>query len=230
MVTRTPPAASAPPAAPAADTTTPVSALFQVYNTFTGSACATAVTGTASPTGASERCDYTVCTDFHSLLQALSISTSATDDFLEGSVDAKATFVNGLHLTTYSVTVLVYASVITGDLAYTDVQPPASLPTPACLDQFFPSYGDCFVSSLTVGAEYIAAFVFYAQSKEEQTAVTSALSAQGITEEGDLTASVAAGLQVATTTPRRATPRTRSSTGSPTRLCPNPRASRRWPR
>src|SRR5262249_45610476 len=94
----------------------------------------------------------------------------------------------------------VYASLITGDSAYTDVQPPAALPTPAGLNQFFQTYGDCFVSSLTVGAEYIAAFVFYAQSQEEQTAVTTALSAQGITDEGDLSASVAAGLQVATTT------------------------------
>src|SRR5438034_485757 len=100
----------------AADATpTPVTTLFQGYNTFTGSACATAVTGKFATRGASNRCDYTVCTGFESLLLALGVSTSVSHNFLEGSVDAKASFVSRLNLTTYSVTVLVYASNVTGD-------------------------------------------------------------------------------------------------------------------
>jgi hypothetical protein len=185
-----------PSASPAAVAPTPVTTLFQGYNSFTGSACSTAVTGTSATRGASNRLDYTVCTDFESLLLALSISTSVTDSFLVGSVDAKASFVNRLNLTSYSVTVLVYASNVTGDAAYTGVQPPSTMPTD--LNQFFQTYGDTFVSELTLGAEYVAAWVYYAQSKDEQTAVTSALSYHGITEEGEVSATFATSLQLAT--------------------------------
>ena len=203
MATLAPPAATRPAArtsaAGTADVTpTPVTTLFQGYNTFTGSAAATAVTGTSATRGASNRADYTVCTDFESLMVALNISTSVTDNFLVGSVDAKADFVSRLHITTYSVTVLIYASNVTGDNAYTGVNPPATMPTPGSLNQFFQTYGDCFVSELTLGAEYIAAFVFYAQSKEEQISVTTTLSAHGITEEGELSATFSTSLQVAT--------------------------------
>src|SRR5262245_18206903 len=196
MTTLLPPTARPAPGAAPADTPTPVTTLFQGYDTFTGSACATAVTGASAPTGASQRCDYTVCTSYHSLMQALSISTAVTDDFLEGSVGAKAGFVNRLNLTTYSVTVLVYANAISGDFAYTDVQPPATMPTD--LRQFTQTYGDSFVSALTLGAEYLAAFVFYAQSEDEQTDVTATLNAKGISDSGSLSATVASGLQEAT--------------------------------
>jgi hypothetical protein len=169
----------------AAGSGTPVTTLLQGFNSFTVSACDQAVTGSSGSTGGTERCDYTVCYSYDQLRVALNMSASAGDDFGDGSVSAKAQFIAKLNLTSTSVVVAIYANKITAATAVQTVRllghPPQDLNT------FFQTYGDSYVDQIVLGAEYIALYVFYAQSQSDQLVIRAALSANQLSESGDLT-------------------------------------------
>lgn len=162
--------------------------LFQGYDTFSGKTRSAAVKGKANTSGGRIRCDYTVCTSTDSLLKSVNVSTDVAASFGVGSVEAKAEYVNRLETTSTSVIVTVYANVILGTTAFEtvelgpDVEPPGS----DDLNDFYHHYGDSWISAVTLGGEYIASYVFYSQSVEEQTRVVAALKAKGVSGSGQV--------------------------------------------
>jgi len=123
-------------------------------------------------------------------MEALDISGSGSYEGEEGSLGLKSQFVNSLSITTYCISIAVYTNIVTSDFAYNNVGLTSAVtaPTAATLDTFFQAYGDSFVSQLVEGAEYMAVYVFYAQSAEDQMNIKAALTAKGITEGGVITA------------------------------------------
>ena len=171
---------------------TPPAAVMQGFDTFSASGRATAVAGATTSVGAHDRCDYTVCTSTETLLKTLSVSASVSAEFGFGGVDAKSEFVQSLETTSTSVVVAIYASVIDGTTVVTNpgladgVKPPDA----AGLNGFFQAYGDSFISSITLGGEYIATYTFYSQTRTEQQQIVASLQAHGVTTSGSVSAGV----------------------------------------
>jgi hypothetical protein len=166
--------------------------VLQGYDTFAGSARASALVGKANQAGGRQRCDYTMCETTESLYKALSVSSDVAANFGVGSVEAKAEYVHSLETTSTSVVIAIYANKVLGTTSYTSAQLKDGVkpPTKDDLNEFYQSYGDSFLSGITMGAEYIATYVFYSQSVEEQTHVKASLEAKGITQGGQVTAKV----------------------------------------
>ena len=164
-------------------------ALFQGYDSFSGKSRATAVAGEYQNTGGQIRCDYTTCTSTESLLKALNVSSDVAANFGAVNVEAKAEYVNRLEITETTVVVAVYSNVILGTRKFTTVglAPDIVPPDPDTLNDFFHAYGDSWVSGLTLGGEYIASYVFYSQSVEEQNRVVAALKVKGVGASGQVT-------------------------------------------
>jgi len=167
---------------------TPPVSLFQGCDTVvTGSGLSTAVHGTFNTTGAQTSVLYHVTEDVESLYRALDMSQSISAGFLFGSGTEKSQFVQSLNLTMHSINIVVYSKNAKGtDTADNyrlrdDVSPPVD---DEQLAEFFRSFGDSFVSSLTKGSEYYAVYTFYSQSREEQTSVMAQLAAAGIFKSG----------------------------------------------
>lgn len=161
--------------------------LFQGYDTFRSAGRSTAVKGrTTSATGPAQS-SFTVCTDVESVRTALNISASVSASFGFGSVDAKTTFMHELAITSTSVTIVVYTNIIDQILSG-DTSPKLIGAPPADLKEFCAVYGDSFVSSLTLGREYYAAYVFRSESVEEQTKITATLQSHSIIGSGSLDA------------------------------------------
>lgn len=159
-----------------ATSTNPVTTMFQGFNTFNGSSMSTAVSGTSGDGGAMSVTECSVCTDFESVTKSLRISASASYSLGFDTIDAKTTFLRSLQITTFSVTLVVYSNIITSQPAMTGVtfNRPNDL---SDLPNFCRSYGDSFVSNIVFGGEYMATYVFYAQTEGEQTDISGQLSA-----------------------------------------------------
>jgi hypothetical protein len=160
----------------------PVAKLGQGYDTFANSGRSTLVTGTVTNSGVTSKCYYRVCYDVETLKSSLHISAAVSASFGVDSVDAKSRFVRELNVTTTSLSIVVYTNVINSNQVYTEYQIPGQLPQDA--NTLFQEYGDSFVSHLVKGAEYMAVYVFYCQSKQEQLELASTLKANGIAEGG----------------------------------------------
>lgn len=176
---------------------TPPVGVLQGFDTFSASGRATAVTGDTKTVSAANRCDYTVCTSTETLMNALDVSAGVAADFGVGGVDAKSQYVQRLELTSTSVVIAIYANVVSGTQTVTDEQlaDDVTAPTAADVNAFYQSYGDCFVSSITEGGEYIATYAFYSQSQSEQQQVVASLSAHGVTTSGNVSANVQAAVE-----------------------------------
>ena len=144
---------------------TQVTTLFQGYDTFRGSATATAVEGISKPGGVPGAATFAVCANFQSLMAALTISQSASASLLSPSLSEKLDFIQSLQLTPYSVVAVVYASAVTDSWAYSNAK--WIVPPPADFNTFYQTYGDSFVGEIVQGAEFYAALVFDSRSKEE---------------------------------------------------------------
>ncbi|WP_342619796.1 hypothetical protein [Rhodoferax sp. GW822-FHT02A01] len=174
---------------------TPPSVLFQGVDTFTGSARSTAVVGTSTQVGGEEICTYTTCTNVKSLTKSLQINGDLSASSVFGSIDAKTKYVHNLDLTSTSVVVAVYVNNVAATNAYTNVGLAQGVTIPKHINDFYLGYGDSFVSEITVGAEYIATYVFYSESAEDQTSVVNALSAKGVGAGGSITVSLDTAIQ-----------------------------------
>src|SRR5262245_49365678 len=166
-------------------------ALFQGYSTFSGAGQATAVGGDFSPTNPLTTNKWSVCTDFSSVSTSLAIDTSVSqDEFLVSSNSVSAQFANSLHLTQYSVTILVNcSSFISSEATSYNLLPTVTPPDDTdSLAQFIATNGDQFVSSITAGVQLLAAYVFYCTSLDEQTTVTAQLKGQDLDEDGEVDA------------------------------------------
>ena len=176
---------------------TPVAAMFQGYDTFMSSGMSSAGSGTTTQGSGSEGCNLSVCTTYSQVQTALSISASASATYGPDSVDAKTSFFQSLQITTWTVSVIVY-SYTQMEYVGTNLNLNTGVST-SDLNQFCATYGDSYVSTLYQGGEYMAAYVFYAQSEEEQTSVVSSLGASGISDGMALSASTQDSLTEATT-------------------------------
>ncbi|HEX4496329.1 MAG TPA: jacalin-like lectin [Thermoanaerobaculia bacterium] len=169
-------------------TDAPPVALFQGYDTFMSAGRSTAVKGTSESGGATAETYYQVCYDYDMLQTTLNVSSSVSASFGFGSVDAKAEFIESLSITTTSVTIIVYTNILSSSLTATNVELADAAPTD--INAFFQVYGDSYLNSVVIGAEYAAAYVFYSQSIEQQRQITSTLAANGISASGSLNASL----------------------------------------
>ncbi|BCH65364.1 hypothetical protein RvVAT039_25800 [Agrobacterium vitis] len=158
--------------------------LFQGYNSVLGQGLSTAVQGKSATTGASSEVICSVSTTIEELAKSLSIDQSLSVGFGPvGGADEKMEFMASLKVTTYSVSVTVYARHGTGGTSFTDVsfEQGISIPTDdASANQFVRAYGDSFVSSVQTGGEYMAVYTFYSQTREEQASLVTSLKANGI--------------------------------------------------
>lgn len=157
------------------------------FNTFTATECASAISP-ASPTvsqGLSSKFFVKVCASVDSFNQATShaVGVSAQLSSSGPTGGANTTLSNALSLSETSISVVVYSSVVTSSLVYDGCSLASGLSEPAttadCLS-FYQDYGDSFVSAVTEGGEYMAIFVFYSQTDQDQKAVQASLSANGV--------------------------------------------------
>lgn len=195
------------PAAPSATGAAPSAVINGIgvgFNTFTSEAYPTAISP-SSPTvsqGLSSKCSVKVCASIDSFNQATShalgvsaqvtsssssSSSSSSDSSSSGSTGptfgANTTLSNALSLSDTSISVVVYSSVVTSSLAYDGCSLASGLAEPTTTAEaltFYQNYGDSFVSAVTEGGEYMAIFVFYSQTDQDQKAVQASLSANGV--------------------------------------------------
>lgn len=174
---------------------TPV-AVFQGYDSVTGRGLSTAVAGETKTVGGTSSVSYRVCTDIESLSDALEIDQSLSIGFGPiGGFDEKMRFVHNLKVTSYSVSIVVFARHIQGKETATGVALKAGIKPPVgdeALRDFFRAFGDSFLASITRGGEYYAVYTFYSQTREEQNELTVSMKAHGIFEFGSVDASMQA--------------------------------------
>lgn len=160
-------------------------ALFQGYDSVTGEGLSTVVDGTTSGGGGADTIfHYTACTTMKSLAQSLEIEQSLSVGYGPfGSVSQKMKFVRNLEVTTYSVSIVVYARHVLGTESITGVGLKSGEMPPATDDEiraFIRAYGDTYVSSVTRGGEYYAVYTFHSQTKREQESLMTELKAKGV--------------------------------------------------
>lgn len=171
--------------------------LFQGYNTLTGAALTKAVAGTPDKPAGVTKSMVSLCTDTESVFKSLEVNASVAGSYGMFSADAKFHFVQDMKLTTNSIVVLVYCSM---QQTYTSsdfkIMPEAdAMIAPGKTSNFIASYGNTFVSSVTKGAEYMAAFVFYSETLEQKLVVEASLGFKVNGGGGSLDASLSTKLQ-----------------------------------
>ena len=161
-------------------------ALFQGYNSVDGHGGSTALQGNTKIVGGTSTVSYRVASDIETLSRALEIDQSLSIGFGPfGSVDQKLKFVSNLKITTNSISIVVYARHFVGAETMTDVALKQGVKPPegnAELNEFFQTYGDSYITSMTRGGEYYAVYTFYSQTREEQTQLEASMKAAGIYE------------------------------------------------
>lgn len=159
-------------------------ALAQGYHSVSGEGLpSAAVSGRAEKGGASSTVTYTVCTDIQKLAKALEIDQSLSVGFGPFGLDQKLKFVEKLEVTTYGISIAIYARHALGTETLLDVALKDGVAPPANDEEtreFVRVYGDSFVSSAMRGGEYYAVYTFYSQTKEEQKTLETELKAKGI--------------------------------------------------
>ena len=188
MPTSAPMLTSQKPSAATA-TLTPPSALFQGYDTFRDCGRNTAIEGTSTQTGGMAVCSYTTCQTMSDVTQLLQIHGELSASAVFGSVEMKADYVQNLHLTENSLIIVIYANTIGATTSFTDTQLKAGLVLDNA-NEFYQAYGDQFVTSITMGAEFIATYSFYCQTRDEQKSLVTSLEANGVGVGGSVSASL----------------------------------------
>lgn len=178
--------------------------LFAGCDSFTGERRDPAVKGTAGPPRDSRVVYHaTVCRSSDEVRLALSLSSkeSATLPGL-GSADIKQRYVGEMKMTSTSVAMVVYVGVIIGVTSFHDVQllPDAGVPaTEEAVGRFIQVHGDSWVSSVSLGSEYWATYMFETASLEQQSELAAELAVggevYGVDIEKDVRAKVTAVIQ-----------------------------------
>jgi hypothetical protein len=162
----------------------PPASLRQGYDRVSGAGRSTAILGDAEEVGDTSSFQCTVCTSIEELSQALEIDQSLSISYGPiGSLNQKLTFIKNLHVTTTSISIVVYVRHVARkqSLGKFQLDPSVTQPKdPADVAAFFHSYGDSFLSSRTLGGEYYAVYTFYANDVQEQNSVKASLDANGI--------------------------------------------------
>lgn len=166
------------------------SALFQGFDSFSGETRSAIVSGTSGSSDGSSTSVVSVCTDSDSVSEAISVSGSLSAGTADASVSVKSSWVKSLNITSTSVTVVVHTVVTVGTQTPDTYSIPASSSLPADTQTFFRDYGDSFVSAITTGGEYYAAFVFSSTTSDQQQTITASLKASDVTTSGSLSTSL----------------------------------------
>ncbi len=120
--------------------------------------------------------------------QSLSVSFGPV-----GSIDQKSRFVHSLNVTTFSVSIVVFARHLQGSQVMTNVALKPGIKPPQGneeLRNFFRGFGNSFMSSVSEGGEYYAVYTYFSQTREEQTELTASMQAHGIFNGGSVDASL----------------------------------------
>ncbi len=169
-------------------------ALFQGYDSVTDNGKQSAVTGASKPMGAENTSYCSICKTATELAKSLQIDASLSASYAGfGSADAKMNFFHSLNVTASSLSIVVYARKVSGSTTRTDAHLKDGIAIPADDDKladFVSTYGDSFVSSITLGGEYYAVYTFYSETEEEQTKLEAELKANGIVAGVSLSAEV----------------------------------------
>lgn len=155
--------------------------VFSGYDSMNGTCKATAVDGVAREPGTdnSTVVSIDVCTSAQDVANALSISGTASASYGAFSATASASYAHRLRLTETSTVVVISVVRKTSVQRYRSTSPMADVPTPETIEDFYQTYGDVWVSSLTRGMQYWSLFVRHDTSRQEQTDVVTSLTADG---------------------------------------------------
>lgn len=141
--------------------------------------------------GTSSKCRIRVCEGIQSVNDALEISAAASVGIPGvAQVEAKVEFVRNLKMTSRTVSIVINARRV-DTLRIQDVL--LTSPPPANTDvalSFYRQHGDCYVSSLQLGGEYIAIYSFYSETTEEAESLKTSLQASGIVDGVELSGSL----------------------------------------
>jgi hypothetical protein len=152
--------------------------LFQGYNAVLGIGMSTAVKG-APPTniGAESFVNCTICKTMKEVSDAMEVDASFSASYAGVSVDAKANYLHSTKITTNSLSIVVRAKQIANAESMTSATllDEIKLETISDVKNFVAAYGDSFISKVVHGGEYIATYVFYCESDEEQTEIETSL-------------------------------------------------------
>ncbi|MFH1804351.1 MAG: hypothetical protein ABID63_05630 [Pseudomonadota bacterium] len=176
--------------------------LFQGVDAFRGKGKLEAVTGEQTTGESNTQSEYKMTTSISEFVLAANVSVelAAEDLFNTTSVSAKAQFVKQLEITDKSVVVLVYYKHEMKHTAF-DTAPKEKVTLPPIpLDKtkllnFFDNYGNKYVTQISKGGEYIAAYVFRSTSSEEQNKIVSELNGKGIYSGGKLEATTISSIE-----------------------------------
>jgi len=159
---------------------TPVSDVGVGYDTFKNSAQASVVDIQSKTTGGLEGSFVSVCETTEEILSAMQIDASVSANSPWGSFSDRTSFASSLTVNTTSIHIIVIANwselTTVTRVKFTDPQTSAK--------ELFATGGDSYVSSVTTGGQYIAAYSFIAHDQETfqslQTAATANFPTAGL--------------------------------------------------
>lgn len=162
------------------------------YNSFASMPAATALQASqSSPVNPKGFSQIRIATSFEDYLLKIGIDNSISFTSVDFGLSDKFSYAFSQKITKYSVVVIVRAIQSRGTVAaagaptlLSTVEPPTS---PDKLRQFFTTHGDCWVSSIETGSEFLYTYVYDSQTETEQTAVTNELKAHAIFDGGSIT-------------------------------------------
>jgi hypothetical protein len=159
--------------------------LFQGYDTVArGMRPASPIDGEWENTGEGSTLRVEVCESLSELAEALEIDASLSVSYLKAvNVTAKMEFAKKLNITARSVSIVVYASRRTGTWTAKTARLKQGIAAPTdsgSAADFAQSYGDSFISSVTLGSEYFAVYIFHTETREQQQDLATSLKGKGI--------------------------------------------------
>lgn len=165
-----------------AESGSPPVVLGQGYNTFLGTGKDLAVTiSQPANTSSGSELECTICVDQTTLTESLRLSASAAATYGLVGVDAKTEFSQSLEFSSTSVAVVVYSSSIKSTQTALGVNLKKKLvpaDDDASVDSFVKKYGDSYVNQIVTGGEYVAVYLFHAESVEQQTSISGQISTE----------------------------------------------------
>lgn len=148
----------------------PVTALGDGYNSFRQSVMPSQIhVGNMNPVAAQISTNVYVCVTTEQILSALEISAGIGASTSWGSFQVRMNWVHSVQTTTSSITILVVASKINGGNSLATAMGPDPAPTDA-LD-LYTRGGDSYVSSISTGGQYMAAYNFAAYNESTYDSV-----------------------------------------------------------
>src|SRR3569623_879492 len=175
-------------------------ALGQAYDSFASVARTTAspLTFTETNGGAQSQCRIRICEGSRAVNDTREISAAASAGIPGvAKVEAKVEFVRSLQMTSRTVSIVIRAQhVETKHIANIKLNGAPPPHTDAALS-FYRTNGDSYVSSLQLGAEYVAVYSFYSEAGEEAESVKGTLAVSGIVDGVELSAELTSTLSTA---------------------------------